>query len=293
WGTHGDEKWEKEYLATRQTVDKLLKLLDKYKISATWAFVGQLFLEGEDKLLHAPDMAQVVKQCPTFQEIGCHSFTHPIMDDPNFKPSDMDSELSNCVAAAKTIGLELKSFVYPQNRVSHTDRLSRHGFICYRGKDHNWYSKLPKLMNKIAHVVDEYLLISPPVDSPIKRDGVWEIPGGYFYPHRRGWARFLPISFRSHKAISGLYKAARQHCVFHLWTHPFNLASDQENLLQGLETIFQEVARLRDQNKIQVMTMSQVATHVSSRPQRSEVEGSQLTKIPRLVELPRNDREVI
>jgi len=259
WGTHGDKKWEKEYLATRQTVDELLKLLDKYKISATWAFVGQLFLEGEDQLLHAPDMVQSVRQCPTFQEIGCHSFTHPIMDEPNFKPSDMDSELSNCVAAAKTIALELKSFVYPQNRVAHTDRLSKHGFICYRGKDQNWYRGLSKALNKIAHVIDEYLLISPPVGSPIKRNDVWEIPGGYFYPHRRGWARFLPISFRSHKAISGLRKAARQHRVFHLWTHPFNLASDQANLLHGLEIIFQEVARLRDQNKIRVITMAQVA----------------------------------
>lgn len=265
WGMAGDRRWTKEFEGTRQVVADLLVLLDKYKISATWAFVGQLFLAGEDRLRHAPEMLQLVRQCPTFQEIGSHSFSHPVMDDPNFKPDDMDAELSSCVLAAQDVGVELRSFVYPQNRVAHVDRLSQHGFTCYRGKDRNWYKGLPRLLNKAAHAIDEYLLIPPPVGLPVKRDDVWEIPGGYFYPHRRSWARFLPISFRSRKAISGLHKAAEQRRIFHLWTHPFNLASDPKRLLQGLEKVFQEVARLRDQGQIEVMTMSQVTERMTKK----------------------------
>ncbi|MFA6099422.1 MAG: glycosyltransferase [Patescibacteria group bacterium] len=294
WGMQGDKRWTKEFEGARQVVTDLLVLLDKYKISATWAFVGQLFLSGEDHLRHAPEMLQSVRQCPTLQEIGCHSFSHPIMDDPNFKADDMDAELSNCVTVAKTVGVELRSFVYPQNRVAHVDRLSQYGFTCYRGQDQNWYRGLSKVLNKIAHVVDEYLLITPPTGLPVKhshapydagRGDVWEIPGGYFYPHKRGWAKFLPISFRSHKAISGLHKAASRHEVFHLWTHPFNLASDPKRLLQGLEEVFKEVARLRDQGQIDVMTMAQVVERITApqaHPPQAENYELRITNFGRL-----------
>lgn len=259
WGMGGDKRWTKEFKGTRVVVRDLLALLDKYKISTTWAFVGQLLLSGEDRFYHAPELLNQVSSCQTRQEIGCHSFSHPVMDAPVFKPEDMDSELSKCAETGKSLGVEFKSFVFPQNRIAHIDRLSRHGFACFRGEDRNWYRALPRPLNKIGHVIDEYLGIAPPVGLPFKHEGVWELPGGYFYPHRRGWASLLPVSFRVNKAVEGLRKAKDQRRIFHLWTHPFNLASDPKNLLNGLEKIFKEAVYLRDQGQIEIMTMGEMA----------------------------------
>jgi predicted ATP-grasp superfamily ATP-dependent carboligase len=271
WGMRGDKRWTKEFEGTRQVVSDLLALLEKYKINATWAFVGELMQPGEDPLYHAPELIEKVKNCSVKQEIGSHSFSHPVMDDPNFKASDMDAELSNSVRVAQMAGLDLKSFVYPQNRVAHVDRLAPSGFICYRGKDRNWYRDFSNIFYKISHAIDEYLVLSPPVGLPVKREGVWEIPGSYFYPHKKGWAKYLPISSRVDKSLAGLKKAVKQKKIFHLWTHPFNLASDPAGLLNGLEEVFKEVSRLREAGQIDVMTMAEVARSVSSQPQAEKV----------------------
>ena len=45
-----------------------------------------------------------------------------------------------------------------------------------------------------------------------------------------------------------------------MWFHEFNLASDSERLLHGLESIFQEVSRLRDLGFLKNPTMGEFAT---------------------------------
>ncbi|MDD5438557.1 MAG: ATP-grasp domain-containing protein [Patescibacteria group bacterium] len=271
WGMRGDERWTREFESTRPVIKDLLALLEKYDISATWAMVGELFQPGQDPLYHAPELVDWIKDCSVKQEIGSHSFSHPVMDDPNFKPGDMDAELLNCAKVAQSAGVELKSFVYPQNRIAHVDRLAPNGFTSFRGKDRNWYKNFPRILNKIAHVIDEYLVLSPPVGLPIKRGGVWEIPGSYFYPHKKGWAKHLPISARVDKSLAGLKNAVAEKKIFHLWTHPFNLASDPVNLLNGLEEVFKEVSRLREAGQIDVMTMDEIARVMSAKPENEKV----------------------
>ncbi len=270
WGMKGDKHWTKELDGTRQVIKDLLVLLEKYRISATWAMEGELFNPGQDLLYHAPELIDWIKNCPVKQELGSHSFSHPVMDDPNFKFSDMDVELANSVRIAQAVGVNLKSFVYPQNRIGHIDRLAAHGFTCYRGKDKNWFKNFPEPLNKVAHVIDEYLALAPPVGLPVKREGVWEIPGSYFYPHKKDWAEYLPISSRIDKSYAGLKKAVADRKIFHLWTHPFNLASNPSNLLSGLEEVFKEVSRLRDAGQVEVMTMAEIAESMSTKPENEK-----------------------
>jgi hypothetical protein len=65
------------------------------------------------------------------------------------------------------------------------------------------------------------------------------------------------------KATTGLQRAAERGEVFHLWTHPFNIASDPRALVRGLELIFQEFARLRDSGLIFNSTMGSLARQLS------------------------------
>jgi hypothetical protein len=61
------------------------------------------------------------------------------------------------------------------------------------------------------------------------------------------------------KSKLGLERAARQQAIFHLWFHPFNLASDPEGLLQGLEEVFKHVSKLREAGKLVNPTMGDLA----------------------------------
>jgi hypothetical protein len=58
--------------------------------------------------------------------------------------------------------------------------------------------------------------------------------------------------------------------VFHLWTHPFNIANDPPYLLGVLGTILQEAARERDAGRLRIETMDAIATRMAG---RAEVSG--------------------
>ena len=54
---------------------------------------------------------------------------------------------------------------------------------------------------------------------------------------RSGARRAIPMASRIRKARAGLRRAAETGGTFHLWTHPFNVASDPDHLLATLEAI--------------------------------------------------------
>jgi len=61
------------------------------------------------------------------------------------------------------------------------------------------------------------------------------------------------------KAVRGLRRAASTGRVFHLWTHPFNVAADRRALLEDLDVILSEASRLRAAGGLRIETMGEVA----------------------------------
>ncbi len=289
WGTGGNPKYQKDYERTREVITELLSLLTEYNISATWAIVGHLFLEScepqgdqkhpeikrkaavddwfridpatdvtRDPLWYAPDVIAQIKNNSVYQEIGSHSFSHIVSEDQCDEVSFV-SELHKACEVAQKEGLSLKSFVYPKNVVKYPQRLPEYGFKIYRSEDNVWYANFPRLLRRIGHGIDNYLVPSAPVGD-IRREGdILSIPGNYFYVHRRSWAKYLPISMRVRKAVNGIKKASHEKKVFHLWCHPFNLASDPEGLLSGLRQVFIIVRSMIDKGELDNKTMGQLA----------------------------------
>jgi peptidoglycan/xylan/chitin deacetylase (PgdA/CDA1 family) len=258
WGTNGNPKYREDYERTRLVVDRLLQLLNKYRISATWAVVGKLFEPGEDPLWHAPDIVEKIRQSSVPQEIGSHSYSHIVSEDI----CDESMFVGELKASQAIAGRMLRSFVYPKNRVKFPERLGEYGFTVYRSEDNVWYGKLPRLLRKIGHGIDNYFIPTAPVGDITRAHGITVVPGNYFFVHRRGWARFLPVSNRVRKVRAGLKRASTERRVFHLWTHPFNLASDPEGLLRGLEDVFATVRKMIDEGSIENVTMDKLPTYV-------------------------------
>jgi hypothetical protein len=300
WGSvHGGtlHKHELLYWQARDCISRLIKLLEKYQIRATWALVGHLFLEHcqpvngvkhpkivrpqypwfpddwflpdpcsrlEDApIWYGPDIVQQIKNCQVIQEIGCHTFSHIRVGEPGCSQECFRSELRACRIEAEKSGVNLQSFVFPRNSIGHLDVLADSGFLSYRGVSPNLFERLPGITGRICRQLGHFLPLTPPVVLPKRVNGLWNLPASYFFPSTYQWWRLISGISRAYKVKQGLKKAARQRSIFHLWFHPFNLASEPQKLLKELETIFAEVCRYRDADRLDNLTMGELARNLS------------------------------
>ncbi len=285
---------EASLVLRRHVFPELLEILDRLGIVATWATVGHLFLDGaspQDGVLH-PQLvpprhrwrrgawldgvpAGSEDEHPGFygrslvtqlrdagQEIGCHSFSHPIFGDRGCSRRTAESELEQCVRVAEELGISLRSFVFPRNSAGHLDVLARHGFTCWRSLEPAWYNRrrVPMPCKRMAHLASVVTAACPPTVMPFReRHGLWNIPAsGSFLPYY-GLRRVVPISRRVERGIAGIERAAQDRRVSHLWLHPLNLADAPVAMLGGLERVLTHAARLRDAGKLEILPMAALA----------------------------------
>ncbi len=202
WGSFdkgGLRNFRGNYVREREIVGRLLNLLEHYGVSATWAVVGHLFLDGCSKegpnnhnhvlqpeyswypqgwlshdpfstaesapFFYAPDIVNSILKSPQTNEIASHTFTHAILGDPECTSEVANSQLAECCSVAERKGLELLSLVFPRNSVGHLDALCEQGFISFRGVERNWYHGLglSRRLNRVCHFIDRFLAICPPV----------------------------------------------------------------------------------------------------------------------------------
>lgn len=289
------EQFQHRYPDVRGTIQAILDVLDEFGIAATWAVIGHLFLErcepdasgrthpellrpnhqwfqgdwlsadpGTDReqapLWYGDDIIGAIQKARTTHEIGSHSFSHPIFGDPGMTADVARSELAACVRVAAERGIKLRSFVFPRNREGHHEVLKEFGFTAYRGADRTWYGDYPRMAARGAHFLDQGVGIAPRVSLPIERlPGLWDVPGSMLLLHRVGVRRYLSMQARVRKARSGLQRAIEHEAVFHLWTHPMNLAYERDVMLATLRSILHDVADLRDRGLLRVATMAEIA----------------------------------
>lgn len=289
------EEFQRRYPDVRGAIAGIAKLLQTFEMSATWAVVGHLFLAqcsldangiahpamvmpspgsgaarwfradpGTSRqrapLFYGDDLLELLMSGRTSQEIGCHSFFHAPFDDPAMTAEVVRSDLAECKRVASTRGIELTSFVFPRNREAHHASIRAAGFTAYRGADPMWYAPMSGPMKRMAHLIDQTLAITPPVSTPSERvPGLWNIPGSMLLMHRSGIRRAVSLQARVAKARAGIRRAVRERAVFHLWTHPFNVASDAAFMLDALEHILRDAARLRDRGELVVESMRTIA----------------------------------
>ncbi len=299
WGNldlYGPEAFRRACEVERNTViNRLLDLFVEYDMSATWCVVGHLFLDRCDIqngakhpeivppahawcrdgwFAHDPcsseeaaptfygrNVVETIRACPVSQEIGCHSFSHVIFGDPGCTRETAESEVATCVRLAREMGIELRSFVFPRNRVGHLDVLRRHGFTCYRAPNperfngHRW----PRIVKRVGRLWEVLTASPPPVVLPQRTpSGLWAIAGSMIYFPAHGMRRYVPISIRVTRAIKGLEEAVRHKRIFHLWFHPTNLAFCTDKMFAGLRTILQHADGLRSRGRLAILPMADI-----------------------------------
>lgn len=305
WGSFdkdGVSKYGEAYRETPRVVERTCELFDEYNVTATWAFVTHLFTDCDghetdggaaaydsgrrswlarapcstgvqQSLWYAPEMLATVRDCKTTQDIGLHGFSHLVFGDHSRVAAK--AELTAAVTAAREVGVDPSSFVYPRNEIAHTDLLARHGINVFRGRDARWYEHMPfAKIRKPLRFVDEVTVRPPSAVTPSERDGVVCLPGSQIFRPRHGPWAWTPAESQAQRARKGMDRAVETGGVFHLWWHPFNLAGDVDSHLAMLEDILAYMDSLRADDELEIMSMSDVATaYRGGRWQTSQMEG--------------------
>lgn len=276
----------------RRVTRELLDLLDEYEVPATWAVVGHLFLETCEGPLHghlhleqprhswfpdwyyndpgtnvhsdpgwyAPDIVDAILGSKTRHEIACHSFSHCIFGDSGCERRVAVSELAECRRLADSKAIELKSFVFPRNSVGHLDVLRESGYLCYRGP----YSSSPttgvlRFLRRAYGVAKEFIPSAPPTSECTMTEGLVAIPDSMLIRSRLGWRKVIPLSITQYRAQLGIRDASDKGTIFHIWTHPLNLAYQRVAMFDLLRSVLETVNRERERGRIRTCTMAEVA----------------------------------
>lgn len=248
---------------------RLIDLLDQYDIPTTWAVVGQLMLSETDahasgkqpaKWYHATYVLDWIRAAKTPHEIGTHTFSHIYTDEADTTQAVWEADLAHCLNLYQQFGLPLRSIVYPRNQIKYLDTLSKFGIIAYRGVEGN----RPRERRGLVHLLHRALALPPPtydLKSCKVNDNLVNLPASQFLLAYDGIRSRIPTASRVRQAQLGLEKAARQNELYHLWFHPFNLGTSPR-MFEALEQILRLVSTMREQGKIQVLTMEQAAREV-------------------------------
>jgi peptidoglycan/xylan/chitin deacetylase (PgdA/CDA1 family) len=280
WGVFAYDALEAQrpYLVgEREVIRHLLDLLDRYRIPATWATVGHLFLDScqrsadavhpdvlrptyplygkdwhhldpctdvaSDPLWYGPDIIDEIVGRPTAHEMGTHTFSHIVVGDPACTREEFRSQLRACRDVHEARGLGMRSIVYPNNRIGHLDVLAEEGVVAYRGNLDRWYTGLGGRLKRLCYLADYTVAATPPTYPTTDRvEGpLVNLPASMFLLPRDGVRRAVPLASRRQQALRGVRRAVERGEIFHLWFHPFNLATDP-GLLDVLDRVFSEIA---------------------------------------------------
>ena len=287
-----DSQGERE----RQTILRLLDILEEFNIVATWALVGHMFYdrcekcdvcpvlewkgkyesfreiyETDSRLWYGADIIDTLIQRGARHEIAFHGYTHRLFDETGMTEQDAQLEIREWLRVAGRKSILPKAVVFPQNRVGHLGLFKKHGFVCYRGDEllsENHY-RLP-LVGKALNLIDLILQIRAPqvYDAKAGQNQLINLPASRsLLRHRRKVDALLSgvdlNNLHIQKIVEGVEKAAAQRKVIHIYTHPyeFHTPGDFERLRQ----VFGAVARESENGRMSSVSMGHLAGLVQKR----------------------------
>jgi peptidoglycan/xylan/chitin deacetylase (PgdA/CDA1 family) len=266
----------------RRRINNILKSLERFEIPATWAFVGHLFLDRCDKergvphldmprptrdwysvdpctdiernpLYYGRDIVERVIASEIDHEIGYHSFSH--VQFSKCRRDVAEAEIKKGIEISKDFGINLVSFVFPDNQVGHLDLLSSNGFKIYRGpytgknpSDHGGFKRIVYGIQNKFTAYQSY---------PFFHRGLWCVQGSMSVEDRQlPWIALPKFNF-------WLKRAVESNTLFHLVIHPWELLLHDSSELQ-LSKMLKIASELRYLDKIEILTMKELANKLDS-----------------------------
>jgi peptidoglycan/xylan/chitin deacetylase (PgdA/CDA1 family) len=281
WGVRDKtslENYEPNLLGARAAIPRILDLFARNGVHATWATVGFLFFDNKDELLaHLPSLkpGYVNKHLSPYdhvfrigpnehkdpyhyalslirrilqypgQEIGTHTFSHYYCLEEGQTFDEFRADLDAAHAAARRLGIELKSLVFARNqwRPDYLAACAETGIGVFRGNDRAWMyraqaSEAKSYLKRCCRLADSYVNIAGHRGQVASRGptGVIDIPASQFLrPFSQSLAPLVPLQL--HRIRKSMDHAAKNNLIYHLWWHPHNFGLNHQTNLAILSHI--------------------------------------------------------
>jgi hypothetical protein len=289
WGSWSSGKFSDETYAggsryARQ-IDDLSRDLD---LPFTWAIVGALFdlsigelsgvppalsvgalrpmlgpyrqpLPTVGRVLAAPEafldrpLVQRLAESPAGHELGTHTYFHACPS----TAAGLQTDVEACRRAMTQH--ETRTIVFPRDAVQHVEVLPAAGVDQYRDRpEAPYYSEgRSAAMARVRHTLDQAL--GRPARMAKARPGaVTAYSSSAVLTLRYGARRHIPLRALRRRFLQPLDDAVRRGGIYHLWTHPWNLAIPGSDGFGLLSEVCHRAAQLRDRGDLDVLTMRDV-----------------------------------
>ena len=292
------DKYKNNLLTVPEVVNRLLCLSETYNVKLTFATVGFLFAENKkeltdsfpkqipsyldsklnpyqlmdkigenetsDSLHYAKSLIEQIK-LNSNHEISTHTFSHYNCLADGQSPKQFDEDINAAVHIAKTMGIELKSIVFPKNQINeeHLIICKKYGITSYRGTEKHKLYNYPMFNTKgkrLLRLVDNYINISGSNTYPVH--DLNPTPSGLInLPSSRFLRPYIPKLFfmeglKRKRIKNAMGYAAKNNELFHLWWHPHNFGSNIDENFKNLEDIFKTYKHLNDTYNFESVTMT-------------------------------------
>jgi peptidoglycan/xylan/chitin deacetylase (PgdA/CDA1 family) len=288
-------------VGARTAIPALLDLFSEYEIHATWATVGFLFCdqtrtllkfapsrqpgyenrilspyydlppegvtETPESVFFAPSLIRLIAKT-AHQEVATHSFSHYYCLEKGQDIEAFRQDLLAARAAARALGLELCSLVFPKNQCNDEflTVCAEAGILAYRGNPSSWLYRAAAdeqqgYVRRLCRLLDTYLPLASrnchpaPVrsgDLPLNLRG-----SRFLRPYSPLFRMFEPL--RLHRIKRDLTEAARRGLFYHLWWHPHNFGVNTAANLAFLRKILEHYRSLHDLYGMESLNMGEVA----------------------------------
>jgi Polysaccharide deacetylase len=295
------QRYSPNLIGARAVIPVLLDLFSEYRIHATWAIVGFLFFdqtstllkfvpsklpqynrrnlspycdlpssaerENDESIFFAPSLITLIANTPN-QEIGSHTFSHYFCLEAGQNIEAFQEDLFSACAAARSVGVELRSLIFPQNqcREDFLKDCAKVGITAYRGNLSSWLYRATSsdkqgYVKRLCRLLDAYFPVSSCTCHPLPRLAGHlpiNVPASRFLrPYTKMLRTLEPLRLRRIK--KEMTVAARKKLLYHLWWHPHNFGQNTADNLAFLRAVFDHYRVLRQRYGFESVSMKELA----------------------------------
>lgn len=249
--------------------------LPSYDNKSLSPYLGYLDNVGEDadtdRYHYAPNLIKQILN-HSEHEIGTHTFSHYYCLEKGQNIDNFRTDLEKALSISKSkYNAKLTSIVFPRNQFNddYLKVCQEQGIICFRGNEHSWIyaarnRKDESRFRRLLRLLDAYVNITGTncySDEYLKSKYLVNIPSSRFLrPYSSKLFFFEWLRLRRIK--SGMTYAARNNMTYHLWWHPHNFGTNQDQNFKFLAKILDHYNELNFKYNFQSCTMSELANQI-------------------------------
>ena len=303
WGVrekHTIESYGKQVLGVHTALPKMLDLFYKYDIKATIAPVGFLYLQNKQELLKhipqiiptyndpnvspyngyidsltqedndryhfAPHLIENIKNRPN-HEICTHTLSHYNALCAGQTVEAFRADLSEAIAIAKEKDISISSIIFPRNQCNreYLQVCKELNITVFRSED-------LLIRNGIINNLDRYLPLSRhqffAIDQ-IMENGMANVRGGEHYRPNISKGKIsekILAYLRANRVKNSMSYAAKHSLVYHIWYHPHEFGTYQDEKLHLLEKLLKHYQQLHEKYGFESITMKNLAKEAATLP---------------------------